>query len=218
MTIPTRLANDGWWLCERPSTTLVRNFSLQTGNAIMADLITPASDAGPVQQSTFPAKPAIALALAALADWLFYDRSIGISATVFALALAGGSLLTNFATFRNKHALLAGILLLLGLIPAVEEINFISLLFIILTLGVCLTLATNRSFETLGQRILALRDLYLFGPFRIFRDVPAMIDRSSGGSNHRDMDCPRGSRWHLRFPVRFGQSANRKMDSTRRSR
>ena len=148
----------------------------------MADLITPASDAGPVQQSTFPAKPAIALALAALADWLFYDRSIGISATVFALALAGGSLLTNFATFRNKHALLVGILLLLGLIPAVEEINFISLLFIILTLGVCLTLATNRSFETLGQRILALRDLYLFGPFRIFRDVPAMIDRSAAAA------------------------------------
>jgi hypothetical protein len=148
----------------------------------MADLITPASDAGAAQQSTFPVKPAITLALAALADWLFYDRSIGISATVFAFALAGGSLLANFSTYRKKHTLLAGILLLLGLMPAVEELNFISLLFIILALGVCLQLATNRSFETLGQRIAALRDLYVFGPFRLFRDAPAMFDRSAAAA------------------------------------
>jgi hypothetical protein len=148
----------------------------------MADLITSASDADAARQRTFPVNPAIALALAALADWLFYDRSIGISATVFAFALAGGSLLANFPTYRNRHALPAGILLLLGLMPAVEELNFISSFFIILALGVCLQLATNRSFETLGQRISALRDLYVFGPFRFFRDAPAMFDRSAAAT------------------------------------
>lgn len=182
MTIPTRLANDGWWLCELPPTTLDRCIPLKAGNATMADLITSASDAGAARQGTFPVKPAITLALAALADWLFYDRSIGISTAVFALALAGGSLLANLTTFRNEHALLAGILLLLGLMPAVEELNWISLLFIILALGVSLQLATNRSFETLGQRILALRNLYVFGPFRLFRDVPAMFDRSAAAA------------------------------------
>jgi len=182
MTIPTRLANDGWWLCEPSPTTLARHIPLKAGNATMADIITPASDASAAEQSTFPVKPAITLALAALADWLFYDRSIGISATVFVLALAGGSLLTNFSTYRKKHALLASILLLLALMPAVEELNFLSLLFIILALGVCLQLATNRSFETLGQRIGALRDLYVFGPFRFFRDVPAMFDRSAAAA------------------------------------
>ena len=148
----------------------------------MADIITPASDTGAVQPRTFPVQPAITLALAALADWLFYDSSIGISATVFALALAGGSLLANVATFRNKHALLAGILLLLALIPAVEEFNLVSLLFIILALGVCLQLATSRSFDTLAERLLSLRNLYVFGPFRLFRDAPAMFDRSAAAA------------------------------------
>lgn len=182
MTIPTRLANDGWWLCELPPTTLDRCIPLKAGDATMTNLITSASGAGAARQGILPVKPAITLALAALADWLFYDRSIGISAAAFAVALAGGSLLANFTTFRNKPALLAGILLLLGLMPAVEELNWISLPFIILTLGVCLQLATNRSFETLGQRILALRNLYVFGPFRLFRDVPAMFDRSAAAA------------------------------------
>jgi hypothetical protein len=182
MTIPTRLANDGWWLCDYPSANLVRDFSLQTGDARMADLITPASGAGAVQQSAVPVKPVTVIALAALADWLFYGESIGISAVVFALALASGSLLVNFATFRNTQALPAGILLLLGLMPAIEELNFSSLLFILMTLGICLQFAANRPFVTLGQRALALRDLYVFGPFRFFRDVPAMFDRSAAAA------------------------------------
>lgn len=148
----------------------------------MADFIAPASDAGAAQQSMFPAKPAITLVLAALADWSFYDRSIGISATAFAFALAGGSLLANLPAFRSKHALLAGILLLLGLIPAVEELNFISLVFVILALGVCTQLATDRSFATLIERILSLRDLYVFGPVRFFRDVPELFDRSAAAA------------------------------------
>ncbi|WKA30700.1 DUF4153 domain-containing protein [Bradyrhizobium roseum] len=148
----------------------------------MADLITPASDASTVQQSAMPIKPAIVIALAALADWLFYGESIGISAVIFSLALASGSLLVNFATFRNRQALPVGILLLLGLMPAIEELNFSSLLFIIMTFGICLQVAGNRPFETLGQRALALRDLYVFGPFRFLRDVPAMFDRSAAAA------------------------------------
>jgi len=38
----------------------------------MADFSTPASNAGSVQETIFPIKPAVTLALAALADWLFY--------------------------------------------------------------------------------------------------------------------------------------------------
>src|SRR6266542_274431 len=97
MLVPSRLTNDGWWLCESPSTTLVCNFPLQTGNARMADFTTPTSNAGTVQENAFPVKPAMALALAALADWLFYGHRIGISVVVFAVALACGSLLANFA-------------------------------------------------------------------------------------------------------------------------
>src|SRR3954471_3173302 len=102
MPIPSRLANDGWWLCESPSTPLVCHFALQTGSTDMTDFTTPASHAGPVQDNSFPAKPAIAIALAALADWLFYDQRTGISVVVFAIALACGSLLANFARLNRK--------------------------------------------------------------------------------------------------------------------
>src|SRR3981189_2545960 len=121
MTIPSRLANDGWWLCERPSATLVCTFPLQTGSAKMAEFSTPLSNAGSIQENTFPAKLPIALALAALADWLFYGQRIGISAVVFAIALACGVLLANFARLNRTQLLLAGALLLAALVPAIEE-------------------------------------------------------------------------------------------------
>jgi hypothetical protein len=108
MPIPTRLANDGWWLCESPSIALVRNISLQTGSAKMTSLSTTDSDVRSAQESVFPVKLAIALFLAALADWLFYGERIGISAVVFALAVTCGSLIANFSRLnRNRRCWLA---------------------------------------------------------------------------------------------------------------
>ena len=60
MPVPTRLANDGWWLCDRPSVALVCNISLQPGSADMTDFTTPVSNAGPAPESTFAVKPALA--------------------------------------------------------------------------------------------------------------------------------------------------------------
>ena len=179
MPVPTRLANDGWWLCERPPTALVRSISLQTGSATMVAFSSPAPSAGSVQENAFPVKPAIAVVLAALADWLFYDQQIGLSAVVFTLALICGSVLVNLAMLEKPQALLAGIVVLPGLLPAVEEFNAASLVFILVSLGVGLQLAANRKFERIGQRVSALRDLYLFGPFRFFRDAPGMFSLPS---------------------------------------
>jgi hypothetical protein len=83
----------------------------------MADLTTPASNTGSVQDGTFPVKAAIVLALAALADWLFYGHGIGISAAIFAIAVACGTLLANLATLNRTQVLLAGVLLLSPLSP-----------------------------------------------------------------------------------------------------
>ena len=137
----------------------------------MTDFTTPVSDTGSVQESTFPVKPAMALALAALADWLFYGHRIGISAAVFAVAVACGSLLVNFARSDRNQMKLAGVLLLAALIPATEEFNVASLTFMVLALGVGLLLTTNRERHGLGERAAALCDLYLVGPFRFFRDA-----------------------------------------------
>ena len=109
MPIPTRLANDGWWLCDHPSMALACNIALQPGSADMTDFTTPASDTGIARKRTFPIKPAIALALAAFADWLFYDQPVGISAVIFTIALILGSLLANFEKLDLAQLSLAGL-------------------------------------------------------------------------------------------------------------
>ena len=83
---------------------MVRTLSLQPGNVDMTDFTTPVSDVGIARTRAWPIKPAIALALAALADWLFYDQPVGISAVFFTIALILGSLLANFAVLdRNNY-------------------------------------------------------------------------------------------------------------------
>lgn len=142
----------------------------------MADFTTPASNASSIQDTAFPVKPLIAFALAALADWLFYDQRIGISAIIFAIALACGSLLANFARLDRRRVLLASILVLAGLVPAVENLNAVSLFFIVLALGVGLSLTTNRPLTSVGGQAAALCDLYLIGPFRLFRDAAGVLN------------------------------------------
>lgn len=150
---------------------LVRNFSLQTGDAAMADLSTPASQAGSVQQNSLAVKSAIALALVMLADWLFYGHGIGISAVIFSVALACSSSLANLAGLRGKEVWLAGALLLIALLPAIEEINPASLALLGLALGIGLLLTTDRRRRGLTERAAGLCDLYLVAPFRFFRDM-----------------------------------------------
>jgi hypothetical protein len=142
----------------------------------MADFTTPVTNAGAVNDNAFPVKPAIALALAALADWLFYGHRIGISVVLFAIALTFGSLLANFARLDRKQILLAGGLVLAGLVPAVEEFNAASLFFIALALGVGLLLTTNRKLRGSGEQAAALCDLYLIGPFRLLRDATRVFN------------------------------------------
>ena len=138
---------------------------------MMAEFSTPAPHAGSAQANAFPVKPAIAVALAALADWLFYGQRTGVSAVIFAVALAGGALLANFARLNKAQVLLAGFVILAGLIPAVEEFNAASFFFIVLALGVGLVLTTNRKLPSAGEQAAALCDLYLIGPFRLLRDA-----------------------------------------------
>ena len=142
----------------------------------MADFTAPALNAGSVHEGTLPVKAAIVLALTVLADWLFYGHGIGISAAIFALAVACGSFLANLATLNRKQVLPAALLLLVALLPAIEEFNAASLTFIVLALGIGLLLTTNRDRHGLGERAAALCDLFLVGPFRFFRDVIAAFN------------------------------------------
>ena len=88
--------------------------------------------------------------------------------------------------FLAKQVLLAGAVLLVALVPAIEEFNVASLTFMLLALGIGLLLTTNRDRNRLGERAAALRDLYLVGPFRFFRDaMPGLGGHSRGQCRSR---------------------------------
>jgi len=112
-----------------------------------------------------------AIGLAALADWLFYEEYAGISVVLFAIALAGASLLTNRAMVDRRRLLPAGLVVIASLLPAVEDLNALSLGFVLLALGVAAAMLTNHGFDSLADRTRALRELYLFAPFRLMRDA-----------------------------------------------
>ena len=120
--------------------------------------------------STMP-KFAVALLLTGFADWLFYDQRSGISAVVFAIALAVAALLANIDQLAPRRAALAGLVLLAGLAPAIEELNALSLFFVVLSLAMSVALVTGRELSRISDRLAALRDLYLIGPFRLAVDV-----------------------------------------------
>jgi uncharacterized protein DUF4153 len=170
MPVPSRLANDGWWLCDSPSIAPIPARITQRGYAAMTNLAQPESIASPVRTNIVSLRLAAAIGLAALADWLFYDEHAGISVVIFAVALAGSSLVTNFAVLDRRRLFAAGLVLIAGLVPAIEDVNMLSLGFVLLALGVAAAMLTNPGFDSLTDRARALRELYLFAPFRLARD------------------------------------------------
>ncbi len=178
MPVPTRLANDGWWLCESrplaPIPVVPRN--IYKGNAKMPSFAPPIPEVRPAQANPFPSRFAIALGLAAFADWLFYDERIGISFVVYAIALMGCSLLANLAALEGRRTLLASIILIAGVVPAVEELNLLSFAFVLLALGVAVLITTSPELDGLADSARALRGLFLFGPFRLIRDAVGAVN------------------------------------------
>jgi hypothetical protein len=138
---------------------------------MMTSLARSETDAPSIGNSLPPAKGAAALGLAALADWLFYDQRLGISVAIFAAALTCASLAANLDSLDRRRLLLAGSIVVAALLPAVEDINAISLTLLVLALGVALTLTTNPYLDGLAEGATSLLDLFLVGPFRLFRDL-----------------------------------------------
>src|ERR1700759_3253999 len=96
---------------------------LHTGIQNMTSLAPPLPDVQSETRNLLPVKLAITLGLTALADWLFYDERIGISMTLFAIALFAGSWLGNLVGLNWRRTATAALVLFVGLVPAVEELN-----------------------------------------------------------------------------------------------
>ncbi|MFK4387741.1 DUF4153 domain-containing protein [Bradyrhizobium sp. USDA 223] len=137
------------------------------------------TDIQPIRPSALSAKLAVALLLAGLADWLFYGQRIGLSLTLFAVATACVSVLFNHATLDWRRAMISGAILVLGLVPAMEELNTLSFLILVASLTIALLLATNPDTTGLTDRARALRNFLLLGPFRFFLEAPQMFNLSA---------------------------------------
>ena len=142
----------------------------------MPSFAPPISDIRPAHANLFPSRFAIALGLAALADWLFYGERVGISFVLFAIVLTGCALLANRAALDRRRGLLAGLMLMAGLVPAVEEFDTLSMAFVVLALGSAISVLTNPDLNGLADRARALRELLLIAPFRLIRDAVAMLN------------------------------------------
>ncbi|MBR1132341.1 DUF4153 domain-containing protein [Bradyrhizobium iriomotense] len=138
-----------------------------------------AADILPDRHSSIPAKLGCALALAALADWLFYGHRIGLSLTLFAIATVCVSMLFNHAALDLRRAMIGTAILVAGLVPAVEELNMLSFLILVASLTIAQLLATNPDTTELTERARALRNFVLLGPFRFFLDAPQVFNMSA---------------------------------------
>jgi uncharacterized protein DUF4153 len=142
----------------------------------MTSLASPLPDVQSNDRGLLPVKLALALGLAACADWLFWSQRIGLSFVLFAVALFASSWLGNFAGFERRRAVVAAVVLLAGLIPAVEELNTLSFFLAVAALGVSVAILTNPDFSRLADGLRAFLDLFLIGPFRLIGDVIRMAN------------------------------------------
>lgn len=140
---------------------------------------TSTTDIQPIRPSALSARIAMALLLTGLADWLFYGQRIGLSLAIFAVAIACASLLANHATLDSRRAAIGGMVVALGLVPALEELNALSFLILVAALVIALLLATNPETTGLADRARALRNLVLIGPFRFFPDALQAFNMSA---------------------------------------
>ncbi|MBC9879714.1 DUF4173 domain-containing protein [Bradyrhizobium sp. INPA01-394B] len=138
-----------------------------------------AADLQPNRASPIPAKIGLALALAALADWLFYGERIGLSLPLFAIAMVCASMLFNHAALDRRRAVTGAVILVAGLVPAVEELNSLSFLILLAALLIALLLATNPETTGLADRLRALRNFILLGPFRFFLEALQVFNMSA---------------------------------------
>ncbi|MGJ4939170.1 DUF4173 domain-containing protein [Bradyrhizobium sp. HKCCYLS1011] len=139
----------------------------------MTSLATPAVERA--SDRPFALRLMIVIALAAIADALFYDQRIGLSLVLFLIVLTAASLIANFAQLDHKRARAASAIFVVGALPAIEDLNLLSFLFLLLGTISSITLWTNPAASGLRTPLTAFRQLLLIGPFRLGPDVLAAM-------------------------------------------
>lgn len=132
----------------------------------------------PALQNNVLLKLFAATIMASFADWLFYGYRPGISAAIFLLVLAGISLIANPISADHRRIWISALILVAGLASIVENLDFLSATFGIITTAIAISSVTNPFIETLGDRLNAARQILLSGPFRLLADLSELQTRS----------------------------------------
>ncbi len=138
-----------------------------------------AAEIQPTRPSSIPARVGFAVLLATLADWLFYGERIGLSLALFVIATVCVSVLFNHPSLNPQRAMLGAAILVAGLAPAIEELNTLSFLILVVALLIAMLLTTNPETTGLADRLRALRNFVLLGPFRFFLNALQIFNMSA---------------------------------------
>jgi Domain of unknown function (DUF4153) len=117
---------------------------------------------------------AIVAILTALADWLFFRHVVGMSLAFFVLAVGAGVLLANRIEATRREMLLYGGILVVAVLPSLEDFNVMSALVAALGTGCFAHGATAALKGNLNDRLIAVGWLLFSGPFQFFRDLPLL--------------------------------------------
>ncbi|NIX76355.1 DUF4153 domain-containing protein [Microvirga terricola] len=121
--------------------------------------------------SRFSSKLAIAAAIAAIGDRLFYGHAAGLSLVLFLTLLATGSFLMRPQPSERRNVRTAAPILLLALLPLVEATGMIALLFGILGTALAAVVMTGGLTNGWDAVAISTRRLLLKGAFQLFPDL-----------------------------------------------
>lgn len=118
-----------------------------------------------------PIQLGAAAALVALADALFYGHSIGVSLAIFLAALAGSSACLNKVRAEMARRWCAALLMTAGLLPIIEDANWLSATIALLATAACARLLTDAHDLHWRDHLRAAARWPFAGVFRLFSDL-----------------------------------------------
>jgi hypothetical protein len=118
-----------------------------------------------------PRQLALAVAVTATADWLFYGHTIGISLALFLVVLLGCTALANTTDVSWRTRLLVAGGLVVALAPSVESVNPASFICGVAGATWIAAMIVAPHQTSLRDRLWATRCFLVTGPFRLFPDL-----------------------------------------------
>ena len=120
---------------------------------------------------------ATAAACAALADWLFYGWQIGISLALFLGVLGIVAVAGNRVHATRNSQIVMTAVFVAGLLPLVEDLNFLSVLVGTLATAMFVIVLTARETSSWQRQLLEAVTIPFRGPFQLAGDLFGALQR-----------------------------------------